>query len=1051
MNRCVLSAVLKDGTLLLHRIFFGKLFHRSQNTKCTVTICHTFSDFPSCQYQTDDLDAVIVAALLNAHCVIHSAPSVAKVDKLKRPTIGLAGTSEEWTYFKTRWENYVDGTNISGKEYVVQLLECCDEDLRRDLTRTHGSLTDKPKDEVFTAIKNLAVREENKMVARVALQNMRQDRDEAIRSYAARLRGQANICDFAMKCSHCNHEVNYMDEMIRDALMRGLADDDIQLSLLGDSNQDPSLTEVLKFVETKESGKRSAAQLIDSHGIESARTSYRQKGHKASREKKIDQTEICSYCGKTGHGQKATPAIRKKSCDAYGHTCSHCKKRHHLEELCRSRSNAKTGYQASTEDDQGTVFDTLCTIGASDKGAACNLILEHHTCNSLTNTWVKRASRPQPFIKITVSICQDDYTALGHPFPVVPKSITAFGMADIGCQSCLTGVNLVKRLGFTKAQLVLVTMKMHAANSRGIKILGAIIAQLSAKTKNGERVTTKQIIYITDDSKKLFLSQEACIALQIIPNNFPAIGEAKPHPKSLTVNATINRSETQVHNQTGLTSPCECPRRQLPPTPPRKLPFPATEANKSKLKDYLLDYYRSRTFNTCPHQPLPMMTGPPLRLMVDPEANPVAFHTPIPVALHWQDDVKQGLEQDIKLGVIEKVPVGEPVTWCHRMVICAKKNGKPRRTVDFQPLNLHATHETHHTQSPFHQARSVPSSTRKTVFDAWNGYHSVPLHPDDRHLTKFITPWGRYRYLVAPQGYIASGDGYSRRYDEIVADIPRKTKCIDDTLLWSNSIEECFFQAVHWLDICGKNGITLNQDKFVFAEETVEFAGFEITTDSVRSCKKYLQAITDFPTPKNISDIRSWFGLVNQVSYAFSMAPTMLPFRQLLKPAKSFSWDDSLNEAFKESKEVIVREIQKGVRIFDKSKPTCLATDWSNSGIGFWLFQKHCHCADTKPFCCRQGWQITLVESRFTHAAESRYAPVEGEALAVADALDKARFFVLGCEELIVAVDHKPLLKIFGDQSLDDISNTRLRNLKEKTLRYKNLHHSCAWGTSLCC
>ena len=44
---------------------------------------------------------------------------------------------------------------------------------------------------------------------------------------------------------------------------------------------------------------------------------------------------------------------------------------------------------------------------------------------------------------------------------------------------------------------------------------------------------------------------------------------------------------------------------------------------------------------------------------------------------------------------------------------------------------------------------------------------------------------------------------------------------------------------------------------------------------------------------------------------------------------------------------------------------------------------------------------------------------------------------MLGCEELIVAVDHKPLLKIFGDRSLDEISNTHLRNLKEKTLRYK--------------
>ena len=82
-------------------------------------------------------------------------------------------------------------------------------------------------------------------------------------------------------------------------------------------------------------------------------------------------------------------------------------------------------------------------------------------------------------------------------------------------------------------------------------------------------------------------------------------------------------------------------------------------------------------------------------------------------------------------------------------------------------------------------------------------------------------------------------------------------------------------------------------------------------------------------------------------------------------------------------------------------------------GIGFWL------------------------GSRVTHAAESRYAHIEGEALAVADALDKARYCVLGCDTLILAVDHKPLLKIVGNRSLEDIPNSRLRNLKEKTLRYK--------------
>ena len=101
--------------------------------------------------------------------------------------------------------------------------------------------------------------------------------------------------------------------------------------------------------------------------------------------------------------------------------------------------------------------------------------------------------------------------------------------------------------------------------------------------------------------------------------------------------------------------------------------------------------------------------------MIDPNAKPVAHHNPIPIPLHWQEQVKAGLDQDVALGVIEPMPVGEPVTWCHTMVVCAKKNGKPRCTIDFQAPNFHATRETHHTLSPFHQARSILSNTKKTV------------------------------------------------------------------------------------------------------------------------------------------------------------------------------------------------------------------------------------------------------------------------------------------------------------------------------------------------
>ncbi|VDI36509.1 Hypothetical predicted protein [Mytilus galloprovincialis] len=128
-------------------------------------------------------------------------------------------------------------------------------------------------------------------------------------------------------------------------------------------------------------------------------------------------------------------------------------------------------------------------------------------------------------------------------------------------------------------------------------------------------------------------------------------------------------------------------------------------------------------------------------------------------------------------------------------------------------LNALAIRETHHTQSPFHQAGSVTRGKKKTVFDAWNGYYSVPIRDEDRYFTTVITPWGRYRYKTATQGYIASGDGYTRRFDEIVADVPHRTKCVDDTLLWSDDIEESFVQACNWLELCEKHGITFNSEK----------------------------------------------------------------------------------------------------------------------------------------------------------------------------------------------------------------------------------------------
>ena len=166
---------------------------------CTAPNCNTTSP--------DNLDPQVLVALINGHlqtahriAAATQAQPAAKAEKVKPPAVTSSETSGEFTYFQQRWDFYKQATRLDGHDVVFQLLECCDEPLRRDLTRTHGTLTGETEETVLGFIRTLAVRAENIMVARVQLQHLRQNRREPVRAYCARLRGQASVCQFVKKC-----------------------------------------------------------------------------------------------------------------------------------------------------------------------------------------------------------------------------------------------------------------------------------------------------------------------------------------------------------------------------------------------------------------------------------------------------------------------------------------------------------------------------------------------------------------------------------------------------------------------------------------------------------------------------------------------------------------------------------------------------------------------------------------------------------------------------------------------------------------------------------
>jgi hypothetical protein len=61
----------------------------------------------------------------------------------------------------------------------------------------------------------------------------------------------------------------------------------------------------------------------------------------------------------------------------------------------------------------------------------------------------------------------------------------------------------------------------------------------------------------------------------------------------------------------------------------------------------------------------------------------------------------------------------------------------------------------------------------------------------------------------------------------------------------------------------------------------------------------------EFPTPINISDMQSYWALVNQVFPFYSMQPHLQPFWELLKKKSTWYWDRVLQKLFEDSRKHI--------------------------------------------------------------------------------------------------------------------------------------------------
>jgi hypothetical protein len=159
----------------------------------------------------------------------------------------------------------------------------------------------------------------------------------------------------------------------------------------------------------------------------------------------------------------------------------------------------------------------------------------------------------------------------------------------------------------------------------------------------------------------------------------------------------------------------------------------------------------------------------------------------------------------------------------------------------------------------------------------------------------------------------------------------------DDISIYSKNEDEHCDHVQQVLEVLKENELYVNLKKCVFLQKRLLFLGFIITSEGIHVDSK-VAAIRDWPTPKTITEVRSFHGLATFYRrFVKNFSTSMAPITECLYKGK-FQWNEFAEASFQEIKKNLS---QAPVLVLpDFNKTFELEYDASGVGIGAVLSQE---------------------------------------------------------------------------------------------------------------
>ena len=399
-----------------------------------------------------------------------------------------------------------------------------------------------------------------------------------------------------------------------------------------------------------------------------------------------------------------------------------------------------------------------------------------------------------------------------------------------------------------------------------------------------------------------------------------------------------------------------------------------------------------------PNDPLPCSpdTEHVIRVKDNKPINNIGYRPP---EVH-REEIKRQTNEMLDKGIIRpsKSPYNSPI-WVVPKKPDASGKKKWRIVIDYRKLN----DKTDQDAYPLPVIDDILDHLGKakffSAFDLSSGFHQIPMEPESKKYTAFSTPEGHFEYNRMPFGLKNAPATFQRMMDTALRGLIGK-HCfvyLDDIVIYGKTYQEHNENLQILFERLRQVGLKLQPDKCEYIRPELEYLGHLITKDGVKPNPKKISAVQNFKQPTNVTEVKSFLGLVGYYrKFIRNFSTISKPLTNLTKKETEWQWTDKCTQAFTTLRSALCKE--PVLRYPDYAKEFVLTTDASNVGIGAVLSQ--------------EGHPCCYISSTLDKAQQN-YTTTEKELLAIVWSIKRLRQYLLG-RRFKIQTDHKALVWLFN-------------------------------------